>query len=166
MRTMSPVSRESRRGATTDSPWKITDLEFGLRTPIGAASETDRAESASEGPTEWERRHRRRPLVRSNIAALASDLHLVAGDIIRGYRPNYLDSRLQNARNQRQFDESAYYSLCAGQAGGVRCGKREFEISYYGCELCGVVPHLLPEIADERLREAIQEEINLGRLEE
>jgi molecular chaperone DnaK len=145
---------------------EITDLEFALRTPIGAALETDQAENTSEGPSERKRRNRRRPLVRSNIAAFPSDLHLVAGDIIRAYLPNYLDVRLQNARNQRQFDEDAYYLLCTGQASGLRCGKRAFEINYYGCELCGVLPLVPPEITDEKLREAIQEEIRAARLEE
>jgi hypothetical protein len=145
---------------------EITDLEFALRTPIGAASETDKAASTGEGLGERERRNRRRPLLRSNIVALPSDLHLVAGDVIRGYLPGYLDNRLENSRNRRQFDEDAYYSVCAAQAGSAKCGKRAFEISYYGCERCGVAPHVPPEIAGDRLREAIQEEISLGRLEE
>jgi hypothetical protein len=120
----------------------------------------------SEDPGEREHRHRHRPLVRSNMAAFQSDLHLVAGDIIREYLPNYLDIRLRDARNKRQFDEDAYYLLCVNQTGGVKCGKSAFEISYCGCKLCGLVPHVPPEVADERLREAIQEEINLACLDE
>jgi hypothetical protein len=105
-------------------------------------------------------------MVRSNIAAFPSDLHLVAGDIIRGYFPGYLDNRLKTHQNQRQFDEDDYYSLCTGQAGGAKCDRRAFEISYYGCEQCGMVPHVPPEVADEGLRQAIQEEVSLGPLEE
>ncbi|MGH7035741.1 MAG: hypothetical protein ACREFL_18575, partial [Stellaceae bacterium] len=144
---------------------EIADLEFALRTPISVVSKRGEIERQNEGPT-WQHRNRHRPLVRSNITGFPSDQHLIAGDIIRQYLPHYLDGRLQSSWNQRQFEEVAYYALCSEGAGGAKCGKCAFEIGYYGCELCGLVPRIPHEIADEQLQMAILEEANWGSSKE
>ena len=119
---------------------KIHDLEFALTLP--AADEDKSIKKSGTGkkgkgggndPIVVAKQIGGGVQLRSNVSTDLGGWRSVPGDIVERWRPGWFDTRADNATAQ-QRDERYYYSSCSV------CGKRSYEISLEGCDLCKALP--------------------------
>lgn len=121
---------------------QIHDLEFALTLPL--ADEDDRSKkpmtrkpeaTADAEPVIRPKQTSSGVQLRSNVSQSSSDWRSVPGDIIEQWRSHWFDTR-SDGFSSRQREERDYYRLCS------LCGKRTYEINFYGCSQCKILPKL------------------------
>jgi molecular chaperone DnaK len=113
---------------------EIHDLEFALRLPRASdANDRDDDEDVPGNDISSDGDIRAAIQLRSNVTDQAQNWHLVPGDVIETWRPNWFDRRSRDA-SARQREERDYYRRCA------TCKRTSCQITFDGCIECKLPP--------------------------